>query len=152
MGTWAVPSFGNSSLRVLVSYIVHPLMSAECRCGLAQWGKAGPKWETLFSDTDAYWVPAICWALGSVHFVHDLNESHIKGYLETEDKLNKRCQIKKCSDVMWCKGMLGSCEGPPAWVLGHGCALWAISMVSRPHPQSAHFLLLLTRPLASDSF
>ena len=80
----------------------------------------------------------MCWALGSVHFVHDLNESHIKGYLETEDKLTKRCQIKKCSDVMWCKGMLGSCEGPPAWVLGHGCALWAISMVSRPHPQSAH--------------
>ena len=29
--------------------------------GLAQWRKAGPKWETLPSNPDAYWAPAMCW-------------------------------------------------------------------------------------------
>lgn len=59
-----------------------------------------------------------------------------------------------CNYIHGCKGLLGCYESPLAWV-------WSLSVLSGytdpiknlPHPSHpAHFRLLLTRPLVSDSF
>lgn len=113
-------------------------------------GLAGLKWETLFSDTDVTECLLHSWALGSVCFVHDLNESHIKGYLET-GQINQKMSNKKVVMLCDAKECLAHVKAPCMGVGDMGVLSELYRWHQGPAP-SAHFRLCLLRPLASDSF